>query len=155
MELPELKKQILEHYKDKIAAEDFEILMRDEPPSVEELEKESAVLDFLGPLGDFAIWATRKLFGKDAGIVTIIVTAAGAVSLYFAHLHPTVVKSYDYVTTYIARHIPSEPQEQPKSVWFYPDPATVPPTGAPIQQYASSLVAPVSGQFLQISGWAG
>ena len=150
----ELKKEILERYRDKIAADDFELLIRDAPPSIDDLNKSNSILEYLGSFGEFGVWLTRKLFGANAGVLTIIVTLAGAIQLYFTQLHPTVVKSLDYVTTYITHHTPTAPDEQPKPVWFYPDPATVPPTGSPSNLYATSIVAPVSGQFLNSSGWA-
>jgi hypothetical protein len=67
------KQEILEKYRHLIQSDDFAVLAAEELPSPEEVRREHAYLEYLGPLNGWYVWAKRQ-FGR---VVTVIVFFGG------------------------------------------------------------------------------
>jgi len=151
---PPSKNEILQRYRDKIAKDDFEILLVDAPPTPTESHQKAERIDILGTLGDWVVWTKRKLFGEDTGILVIFVTLIGVFQAC-EWLQPKIVRTCDKIASYLSTYVPYDGDTPSYYIAFEPPGTplfTTEPPPVPDWVITGSQVFPISGKHPLVSG---
>jgi hypothetical protein len=139
------KQEILDKYKDKISAADFEVLAGASLPTPKELQDQGVFLEFWGRLKDYAVWAKRTLGGV---LLALILLHDGWET--YRDFSPYAIKAYDQVQTYVTQLVQHKSEPATDYIVFAPEqkpPApSFPPTDADFV-FSGSIVHPVSGSW--------
>jgi hypothetical protein len=150
--IPPSKREILERYRDKIAADDFELLVADAPPTPSEAHQQSERIDIIGEIGGWMVWMKKKLFGRDAGLLVVFVTLIGTFQAC-EWLHPKIVGSYDQISSYVSSYIPYDRHTPSYYVAFQPPNAPHHAEQQPADfLFSGTQVYPISGSHPIITG---
>ena len=139
------KQEILEKYKDKIPAADFELLSLDTLPTPEELHQQNVFLEFWGRMKDCAVWAKRMVGG--ALVALILIHDCWETYRDFS---PYAIKTYDQVQSYIVQLAQHQAEPATRYIVFAPEqkpPApSFPPSDADFV-FSGTAVYPASGSW--------
>jgi hypothetical protein len=139
------KREIIEKYKDKILAADFEVLTQNSLPTPTELQEEGVFLEFWGRFMDCAIWAKRTL----TGVLLLLILVHDGWETY-RDFSPYAIKAYEQVQSYVTQLAQHNSEPATDYIVFAPEqkpPApSFPPTDADFV-FSGSVVYPVSGSW--------
>lgn len=142
------KQEILEKYKDKISAADFEILAPGSFPTPIELQREQAFMEFLGQLGGWAVWAKRTIGGL---LLALILLHDGWET--YRDFSPYAIKAYEEAQTYVT-HLFEHRGEPATDFIFFTQDTTLPPQSSSQSQHqvlsAGTVVYPISGSWKMV-----
>ena len=139
------KQEILEKYKDKISAADFEILTDATLPTPGELHGQGAFLEFWGRFKDCAVWAKRNLMGV---LLALILLHDGWET--YRDFSPYAIKAYDQINIYVTQLVHYKSEQATDYIVFAPEQKPPAPSFPPSDDdfvFSGSVVYPGSGSW--------